>query len=493
MRSGFCLVILLTFGGCGGKVAVVSVTPTADMAMPPVVAGQPATLLVPGAGMLVLYYADDTQAIYGAADGSVESIALTGGTPTMIAPYSDITRVFAGPQVATWQLTQAAPPGSAGAGWQSGTLTLWSAGGSRQLGRAVPEFALALSDDGTMAAYLDDMSADGTAADLYLAPTDGSAAPLLLLSHIALGAQLVFAGARLVIVHGAPGSSASACDLSVADFSGNVTALGSGIFTSDSVVISGDGTRVIAFSLDGKALRSYPLDGSPEVDLDSYMHSQQQGSSESRVAIPIGDDLLYYAESQFRRVPAAGGAVVKLVNGDALAGLSPDGHRFASLTFSTTSNNDGTLAVTSIDGVRLATVTGVAGAGRATLMSPTPAFSSDGRYVLYFTVAGNDPVPRGSATLHVLDWASGESQTIAPNVQYVVALLGDRLLTGEIEAGLSVVTADVVLHDASSAAPPLTLLHAPVYWRVTPDQTRIVYNTVTGPSPGLYLTTLPAP
>jgi hypothetical protein len=489
---------MITIGGCGksGKGSQSSPSPPADMA---IITGLPATQLVSASGIIHIYDADDTQAIYAAPDSSLDSVALARGAPTLIARYSDFAVTFSGARVGSWQFSQTVPPaGGMGFGWQSGTLTLWTPGGSQDLGLTVPEGALALSDDGTLAAYLDHTSADGSSADLYLASLDGNAAPLLLLAAIDPDAQLLFAGTRLVIRHGAPGSDPNNWNLSVADPNGNVAALGSGIYAADEVVISSDGTRVIAFSYDAKKLRSYPLDGSPPVDLDTYQLSTQEGTFDDRVGIPIGDDVLYFADLSFRRVPAAGGAVRHLAVGQTLAGLSPDKSRFATVNWNDKQgNNEGTLTVTSLDGITLATAQGIAVSGTAMDITQFPevpnmaAFTADSRYVLYFSAGDSQAPPPSWGVLHSLDTATNQTAKLAERSLFVATLEGDRFVSGEVEG--DGMTNDVVLHDAAGAQPPVVLAHAVHSWVVTPDKTRLVYSTSTGASPGLYVLTLPSP
>jgi hypothetical protein len=485
------LLLPLALAACGSPVH----GPHADLGAPGdgamIADAPPGTQLASDA--VTLYFVDDTRAVYGTLDGRVYEVALAGGAPVTIAGHSDLTRAFDADHVATWEITYAPPPPNSYA--LSGILTLWrSDTGSHTL--ALHSFAYegALSSDGSLAAYQDNMSADGLFADVYLARSDGSAAPVLLMSRVSTGAELVFAGERLVVLHGATGATFDAWDLAVADATGNVIALDSGVAGSDPLAVSSDGTRVIGYLSAEHKLRSWAVDGSGAVDLDSPMSVRQNPSrSNQPVAYPSGADLVYFGDGLVRKVPAAGGAVTVLSTtlAESILALSSDGSRVA-WTASNMRTGAQWLSVSTIaDGRDLVTISGDGSSpfglgGPASNLDP---FSADGSAILYF-----DP------DLNLCEIASGKSTRLStatsqgaiPVSATRAVSLDVRVIAEPTDAGPGMTTSDLVLYDAGGA-PPLRLATDVGSWGVTRDRTRVVYAVTRGARVGLFVSSLPAP
>jgi hypothetical protein len=480
------LPLCLALAGCGSSTHV---SPPADMG-PTLRMGPPATQLVSEA--VTLLYTDDTRVFYATIDGRVDEVPLAGGTPHTIAAHSDSTMVKDADHVASWQVTYAPPPG-VNNGWQSGILSVWRRDlGTIVLGQHSVPYSAALSDDGSLAAYQDNMTPDGKFADIFIARTDGSTAPRLLLGQVATGALLKFAGARLVMLHGPSGNTFASWDLSLADAAGNITALDSGVTGSQPFAFSSDKTRVIGFQPFLHKLRSYALDGSATVDLDKPGNMVQNGGRGNQpVANAVGGDIIYFADMDVRRVSVTGGPITDLAQtlASALVGISPDGSRVAWANTSPGTDQPGALTVTSSDGHDLTSISDAGLNQEASLsFDLSEPFTPDGNTLLYFAF-GLQACDIASGTSTMLSRASVHAAPVSAS--QVVS--SDSRVTSPADAAQPKTAIDVVLYDVHGAVTPMRLARDVDYgWLLTPHRTRLVFTVSHGTSVGLFVTTLPA-
>jgi hypothetical protein len=390
------LVLALVVGGCDDDAfpTAPDLAAGADLAAAPAPQG---TLLVPGKGSVVGTTTDDFAVT--STPGTVKSTAslaavpLAGGTAQPIDPAAQWLLV-SGPVVFSWAGLD--PSTSVGG------LTVWSnAGGVHTLTAASTAGWAGATTDGTWVLF--SSSSDGLTNDLSLARTDGSAAPMVVLSarsaRFACPIHIVPAASRFFVTSCAnlPDAGVAAADLHVIDApTGSVTPLASNL--EDAVGVDPTGTH--AFVIDTNGNGQLLTVGGATLTVDAAV-------SEGAFT-PDGAAVVYLAAGALKQHPI-GGATVTVVGADAnqLHTLSPDGtHALYSKTYDPF-NGGGDLSLVALG----------PGATPTLLLADSAylfgdGFTTDSSHALYFTDLQADE----TATLYARPTAGGAARTIAPMV-----------------------------------------------------------------------------
>lgn len=335
--------------------------------------------------------------------------------------------------------------------WQTdlGELTIWTAAhGAEAIGPAVyGENAALATEDGSWVAWIGNVNAAGTSADLVVAGADLTT-PHTALASIGLaakntcGPRVGFAGQRLFAAWCTPGKSTATLQrLEPPSFAPtSITHASTGYWSADAA-----GDTLFYTDDTGAAWVANVAAGTPPQKLDSGVGWG--------TPLPDGSALLYTVTDQLRRASLASLDPVPIVTTGFVSrvGFDPS---YAHALYST--------VVTYESGVRrnlfLTPTTTLNMNPKLLLAEPLAeisrsAFTSDGEWVLYLLVGAND-----EKTLHARS-VDGDEERTFENVDTAVAARDSRVVYSTNRSGPETypITADLRVMDPAAAGDPVTL------------------------------------